>query len=84
MEKVLIQRLMFSIGKQDLSKRADPMTRRFPKLRVVFEHISTSDAVNFVNGQNENVVASNPPAFAYNRNNLWPGNYALINIVLRY
>ncbi len=23
----------------------DPMTRRFPKLRVVFEHISTLDAV---------------------------------------
>ena len=24
------------------------MTRRFPNLRVVFEHISTSDAVDFV------------------------------------
>ena len=52
----------------------DPMTRRFPKLRVVFEHISTSDAVNFVNGQNENVVASvTPQHLAYNRNNLLAG-----------
>ena len=52
----------------------DPMTRRFPNLRVVFEHISTSDAVNFVNGQNENVVASvTPQHLAYNRNNLLAG-----------
>ena len=52
----------------------DPMTRRFPNLRVVFEHISTSDAVNFVNGQNENVVASvTPQHLAYNRNSLLAG-----------
>ena len=52
----------------------DPMTRRFPGLRVVFEHISTSDAVNFVNGQNKNVVASvTPQHLAYNRNNLLAG-----------
>ena len=29
----------------------EPMTRRFPNLRVVFEHISTSDAVEFVKSQ---------------------------------
>ena len=52
----------------------DPMTRRFPNLRVVFEHISTSDAVNFVNRQNENVVASvTPQHLAYNRNSLLAG-----------
>jgi dihydroorotase len=52
----------------------DPMTRRFPNLRVVFEHISTSDAVNFVNDQNENVVASvTPQHLAYNRNSLLAG-----------
>ena len=52
----------------------EPMTRRFPNLRVVFEHISTSDAVNFVNDQNENVVASvTPQHLAYNRNNLLAG-----------
>ena len=52
----------------------DPMTRRFPNLRVVFEHISTSDAVNFVNDQNENVVATvTPQHLAYNRNSLLAG-----------
>ena len=52
----------------------DPMIRRFPNLRVVFEHISTSDAVNFVNDQNENVVASvTPQHLAYNRNSLLAG-----------
>ena len=52
----------------------DPMTRRFPNLRVVFEHISTSDAVNFVNDQNENIVASvTPQHLAYNRNSLLAG-----------
>ena len=52
----------------------EPMTRRFPNLRVVFEHISTSDAVEFVKSRNENVVASvTPQHLAYNRNNLLAG-----------
>ena len=52
----------------------EPMIRRFPNLRVVFEHISTSDAVEFVKSKNENVVASvTPQHLAYNRNNLLAG-----------
>ena len=52
----------------------EPMVKRFPNLRVVFEHISTSAAVSFVNDQSKNIVASvTPQHLAYNRNHLLAG-----------
>lgn len=35
-----------------------PITQRFPKLRVVFEHITTREAVEFVKGASSNIAAT--------------------------
>jgi dihydroorotase len=35
-----------------------PITQRFPKLRVVFEHITTRDAVEFVREASDNIAAT--------------------------
>lgn len=55
----------------------------FPKLKVVFEHITTSDAVEFVLAQGENVAATITPQHLHiNRNamlvgGIQPHNYCL-------
>jgi len=45
-EKIFLERVLF------------PVTQRFPQLHVVFEHITTSEAVEFVNGASTNIVAT--------------------------
>jgi len=45
-EKVFIDRVLI------------PITQRFPKLRVVFEHITTREAVEFVKGAPSNIAAT--------------------------
>ena len=35
-----------------------PLTQRYPQLRIVLEHITTSDAVHFVEESTENIAAS--------------------------
>ena len=55
----------------------------FPKLKVVFEHITTSDAVEFVKGAGDNVAATITPQHLHiNRNamlvgGIQPHNYCL-------
>lgn len=36
----------------------DPIVQRFPNLRVIFEHITTADAVQYVQGAGANVAAT--------------------------
>lgn len=60
-----------------------PLLKDFPELNVVFEHITTSDAVDFVTSQNKQVAATiTPHHLLLNRNNLLvggiqPHNYCL-------
>ncbi len=59
------------------------IVRDFPDLRVVFEHITTSDAANFVTGEGANVAATITPQHLHiNRNamlvgGIQPHNYCL-------
>lgn len=59
------------------------ITKNFPNLRVVFEHISTQDAVSFVNESSQKVAATiTPQHILMNRNDLLSGgikphNYCL-------
>lgn len=59
------------------------ITKQFPTLKVVFEHITTSDAVDFVNGSSDFVAATiTPQHLLLNRNDLLvggvhPHNYCL-------
>jgi dihydroorotase len=51
-----------------------PLTQRFPGLRIVFEHITTQAAVQFVRGHPVNVGATlTPQHLLLNRNDLFSG-----------
>ena len=60
-----------------------PITEAFPRLKVVFEHITTSDAVEFVRSAGDNVAATITPQHLHiNRNamlvgGIQPHNYCL-------
>tara|TARA_E500000178_G_scaffold356423_1_gene434240 strand:+ start:29497 stop:30579 length:1083 start_codon:yes stop_codon:yes gene_type:complete len=51
------------------------LLKRFPKLKIVFEHISTAAAVQFVLSQKNNVAATiTPQHLIFNRNDLLAGS----------
>jgi len=51
-----------------------PLKQRFPKLRVVLEHITTSDAVKFVLSTDSTVAATiTPQHLLLNRNSIFQG-----------
>ncbi|KAG8388483.1 hypothetical protein BUALT_Bualt02G0130400 [Buddleja alternifolia] len=61
-----------------------PLIQKFPKLKVVMEHITTMDAVNFVESCDEGFVAATvtPQHLVLNRNSIFQGglqphNYCL-------
>ncbi len=51
-----------------------PLLKRFPKLRLVLEHITTSHAVEFVNSMPDNIAATiTPHHLLMNRNAIFSG-----------
>ena len=61
-EKVFIERTLI------------PLLQRFPRLKLVFEHITTADAVHFVDGAGDNVAATiTAHHLLYNRNAIFQG-----------
>lgn len=50
-----------------------PLKKRFPTLRVVMEHITTKDAVDYVMGEQEIAATITPQHLLYNRNHLLSG-----------
>jgi dihydroorotase len=51
-----------------------PICEKFPDLKVVFEHITTNDAVEFVKSQHQNVAATiTVHHLLYNRNDMLAG-----------
>lgn len=65
---------VFDREKMFIDKTLYPLIRRFPKLKVVFEHITTHDAVQFVNMAGENVAATiTPQHLMYDRNAIFKG-----------
>ncbi len=54
-----------------IEQQLAPICERFPELKVILEHITTSDAVDFVKGANEHVAATiTAHHLLYNRNDL--------------
>ena len=52
----------------------EPLRRDFPELRVVFEHVTTADAVQFVQSQNNRLAATiTPHHLLINRNAIFAG-----------
>lgn len=51
-----------------------PLKERFPQLRIVLEHITTKDAVEFVLASDEKVAATiTPQHLLFNRNSIFQG-----------
>ena len=52
----------------------DPIAREFPALKTVFEHITTKEAAQFVEGAGENIAATvTPQHLIINRNAIFAG-----------
>ena len=65
---------IFDREKQFIDLHLAPLTQRFPGLRVVFEHITTADAVDFVTSARHGVAATiTPQHLLYNRNDMLVG-----------
>lgn len=65
---------IFDREKSFIDRHLVPITQRFPNLRVVLEHITTADAVQFVSGANEQVAATiTAHHLMFNRNDMLVG-----------
>ncbi|WP_305095514.1 dihydroorotase [Croceibacterium aestuarii] len=57
-----------------IERALEPLTRELPELRIVFEHVTTADAVQFVESAGENVGATITPQHLHiNRNAMLVG-----------
>jgi dihydroorotase len=64
---------VFSREEKFIEKSLAPLMKQIPELQVVFEHVSTSEAVDFVT-QNKNMAATvTPQHLIFNRNHLLAG-----------
>lgn len=74
---------IFDREKEFIDQRMIPITQRFPNLKIVFEHITTKDAAEFVSESSDNIGATiTPQHLMLNRNDLLvggirPHNYCL-------
>jgi dihydroorotase len=64
---------VFDREKVFIEKHLIPLKERFPKLRVVLEHITTSDAVNFVLSAHNVAATITPQHLLFSRNILFKG-----------
>jgi dihydroorotase len=65
---------VFDREKEFIDRTLAPLHARLPELRIVFEHITTGDAVDFVTGAGANVAATITPQHLHiNRNAILVG-----------
>ncbi|ENV46572.1 dihydroorotase [Acinetobacter brisouii CIP 110357] len=65
---------IFDREKRFLDEVLSPILKQFPKLKVVLEHITTSDAAQFVLEQDRNIAATiTPQHLLFNRNDMLVG-----------
>jgi dihydroorotase len=64
---------VFDREKMFIKKHLIPLVSKFPKLRVVLEHITTSDSVEFVRSANHVVATITPQHLLFSRNILFKG-----------
>ncbi len=74
---------IFDREKAFIDQHLSAICARFPELRVVFEHITTADAVDFVNASSDKVAATiTPQHLLLNRNDLLVGGIRPHNFCL--
>ncbi len=64
---------MFDREKSFIDRHLIPLKHRFPSLRIVLEHITTSDAVQYVLSANNTAATITPQHLLFNRNSLFQG-----------
>ncbi len=65
---------IFDREKVFIEQKLQPLSERFPNLRIVFEHITTKDAADFVLFASENIAATiTPHHLLLNRNDMLVG-----------
>ena len=65
---------VFDREKVFIEQSLDPVRQHFPHLRIVFEHITTSDAVDYVGSANDYLAATiTPHHLLINRNAMFAG-----------
>jgi dihydroorotase len=65
---------IFDREKAFIDRVLSPLLTRYPQLRVVFEHVTTEDAVQFVEHGTDNIAATiTPHHLMYNRNAMFKG-----------
>jgi len=64
---------MFDREKVFIEEQLIPLRQRFPELRVVMEHITTADAVEFVLASDNMAATITPQHLLFNRNSLFQG-----------
>ncbi len=64
---------VFDREKVFIEKQLLPLRQRFPNLRIVLEHITTADAVQFVLSHNKMAATITPQHLLFNRNALFIG-----------
>ncbi len=65
---------IFDREKVFIDKTLIPLTQQFPDLKIVFEHITTKDAADFVQQSGNNIAATiTPQHLLFNRNALFQG-----------
>ncbi len=65
---------VFDREKVFIDKTLQPLIQRFPELKIVFEHITTKEAADFVQQSGENIGATiTPQHLLFNRNALFQG-----------
>jgi dihydroorotase len=64
---------MFDREQVFIDRHLIPLKERFPGLRVVFEHITTADAVQYVRSANNVAATITPQHLLFNRNSLFQG-----------
>lgn len=74
---------IFDREKEFIDRHMTPITQRFPQLKVVFEHITTKDAAQFVEEASDKVAATiTPQHLLLNRNDLLVGGIRPHNFCL--
>jgi len=64
---------VFEREKAFIAAHLQPLRQRFPQLKIVFEHITTADAVEFVQRHTHTAATITPQHLLYNRNSLFKG-----------
>jgi dihydroorotase len=65
---------VFDREKVFIERHLIPLTARFPKLRIVLEHITTKQAADFVKAAGDNIAATiTPQHLLYSRNAIFKG-----------